>query len=154
LGECRLICLVLDSYFYNMADVHDKETRSYNMSRIKGKDTKPEMVVRKYLHAHGFRYRLHVKNLPGKPDIVLPKYKTVIFVHGCFWHGHENCKYFVVPKTKTEWWLKKINGNIENDGKVVEALTNAGWKIITIWECELKKDSDTRLNKLVNNLQL
>ncbi len=123
-----------------MADVHDKETRSYNMSRIKGKNTKPEMVVRKYLHAHGFRYRLHVKNLPGKPDIVLPKYKTVIFVHGCFWHGHENCKYFVVPKTKTEWWVKKINGNIENDGKVSEALTNAGWKIITIWECELKAE--------------
>jgi DNA mismatch endonuclease (patch repair protein) len=85
-----------------MADVHNKETRSYNMSRIKGKNTKPEMLVRKFLHANGFRYRLHVKNLPGKPDIVLPKYKTVIFIHGCFWHGHENCKYFVVPKTRTE----------------------------------------------------
>jgi DNA mismatch endonuclease (patch repair protein) len=79
-----------------MADVHDKATRSYNMSRIKGKNTKPEMLVRKFLFAHGFRYRLHVSNLPGKPDIVLPKYKTVIFVHGCFWHGHEGCKYFVI----------------------------------------------------------
>ncbi|MGI8636005.1 MAG: very short patch repair endonuclease [Segetibacter sp.] len=96
-----------------MADVHDKETRSYNMSRIKGKDTKPEMLVRKFLHGEGFRYRIHAKNLPGKPDIVLPKYKTVIFVHGCFWHGHEGGKYYVVPKTRTEWWLNKIIGNVE-----------------------------------------
>jgi len=108
------------------------------MSRIKGKDTKPEMLVRKFLHAKGYRYRLHVKGLPGKPDIVLPKYKTVIFVHGCFWHGHEGCKYFVVPKTKTEWWLKKINSNIANDQKAVAALQKNGWKIITLWECEFK----------------
>ena len=121
-----------------MADVHDKETRSYNMSRIKGKDTKPEMLVRKFLHRQGFRYRLHAKNLPGKPDIVLPKYKTVIFVHGCFWHGHEDCKYYVVPKTRTEWWLNKINGNVQNDKKAFEALKELGWKIIEIWECELK----------------
>ena len=94
-----------------MADVHDKKTRSFNMSRIKGKDTKPEMVVRRFLFANGFRYCLHDKRFPGKPDIVLPKYKTVIFVHGCFWHGHEGCKYFVVPKTRTEWWLEKINSN-------------------------------------------
>ena len=87
------------------------------MSRIKGKNTKPEMLVRKFLHAHGFRYKLHDKSLPGKPDIVLPKYKTVIFVHGCFWHGHTNCKYFVVPKTKTDWWLNKIYANIANDTK-------------------------------------
>jgi len=105
-----------------MADVHSKETRSYNMSRIKGKNTKPEMLVRKFLHAHGYRYRLHDKKLPGKPDIVLPKYKTVIFVHGCFWHGHNNCKYFVVPKTRTEWWLNKINGNIGNNAKNIKAL--------------------------------
>ena len=119
-------------------DVHNKQTRSYNMSRIKGKDTKPEMLVRRYLHAHGFRYRLHVKDLPGKTDIVLPKYKTVIFIHGCFWHGHEGCRYFVVPKTRTDWWLAKINSNIANDVKAVAALTKAGWKIITLWECELK----------------
>ena len=86
-----------------MADVHSPATCSYNMSRIRATDTKPEMLVRRYLHARGFRYRLHVKELPGKPDIVLPKYKTVIFIHGCFWHGHEGCKYFVVPKTRTEW---------------------------------------------------
>jgi DNA mismatch endonuclease (patch repair protein) len=122
-----------------MADVHSKETRSYNMSRIKSKNTKPEMLVRQFLHKNGFRYRLHVKDMPGKPDIVLPKYKTVIFTHGCFWHGHEGCKYYVVPKTRTEWWLNKIQGNATNDAKAEALLTEAGWKIIKIWECELKK---------------
>jgi len=101
-----------------MTDVHDQKTRSYNMSRIKGKNTKPEIIVRKFLFANGFRYKLHDTKLPGKPDIVLPKYKTVIFVHGCFWHGHVNCKYYVVPKTKTQWWLDKIGKNIERDIKV------------------------------------
>ena len=108
------------------------------MSRIKAKNTKPEMLVRRFLHANGFRYRLHVKDLPGKPDIVLPKYKTVIFVHGCFWHGHKGCKYYVIPKTKTEWWLNKINGNIANDRKAERALKKEGWKILTLWECDLK----------------
>jgi DNA mismatch endonuclease, patch repair protein len=133
-----------------MADVHDKETRSYNMSQIKSKNTKPEMLVRKFLHANGFRYRLHAKNLPGKPDIVLPKYKTVIFVHGCFWHGHERCKYFVVPKTRTEWWLNKINGNIANDLKALRALKKQGWKAINLWECDLKP---LYLNKSLSSLQ-
>ena len=108
------------------------------MSRIKSKDTKPEMLVRKFLHAQGYRYRLHDKKLPGKPDIVLAKYRTVIFVHGCFWHGHSKCKYYVVPKTRTEWWLNKINGNITNDAKAAKALKKDGWKIITVWECQLK----------------
>lgn len=136
-----------------MADVHDKATRSYNMSRIKGKDTKPEMLVRKFLHAQGYRYRLHVKYLPGKPDIVLPKYKTVIFVHGCFWHGHEGCRYYVVPKTKTEWWLNKINGNIANDHKAEKALIDLGWNIITLWECDLKPATiDVSLNTLLQRL--
>jgi DNA mismatch endonuclease (patch repair protein) len=121
-----------------MADVHDKATRSYNMSQIKSRNTKPEMLVRKFLHANGFRYRLHVKALPGKPDIVLPKHRTTIFVHGCFWHGHEHCKYYVVPKTQTEWWLNKINGNIANDVKAIKALKREGWKIINLWECNLK----------------
>jgi len=112
-----------------MADVHTKEIRSYNMSRIKAKNTKPEMLVRRLLHAHGYRYRLHDKKLPGKPDIVLPKYKTAIFVHGCFWHGHKDRKYFVVPKTRTEWWLNKINSRIANDAKVAKALKKEGWKI-------------------------
>jgi len=121
-----------------MADVHDKATRSYNMSRIKGKDTKPEMIVRRFLHANGFRYRLHVKGLPGKPDIVLPKYRTVIFVHGCFWHGHEGCKYFKIPGTRTEWWREKIERNKDNDKKAIKALRNSGWTVISIWECRLK----------------
>lgn len=121
-----------------MADVHNKATRSFNMSRIKGKDTKPELVVRKFLYSKGFRYRLHDKRLPGKPDIVLPKYKTVIFINGCFWHGHEGCKYFVVPKTRTEWWVEKISKNIYNDQKNMNSLIEMGWKVIVLWECELK----------------
>lgn len=108
------------------------------MSRIRSKDTKPEMLVRKFLFSKGYRFRLHVKNLAGKPDIVLPKYRTVIFIHGCFWHGHEQCKYFVVPKTRTEWWLNKISKNTSNDLTAEQALSSEGWKVITIWECELK----------------
>ncbi|MEJ2905152.1 very short patch repair endonuclease [Pedobacter panaciterrae] len=122
-----------------MTDVHSKETRSYNMSKIKGKDTAPELLVRTFLHKNGFRYRIHVNDLPGKPDIVLPKYKTVIFVHGCFWHGHEDCKYYVVPKTRTEWWLNKINTNIINDQITQGKLIEKGWRIVEIWECDLKK---------------
>lgn len=121
------------------------------MSRIKGKNTKPEMLVRKFLFSKGFRYRLHDSKLPGKPDIILPKYKTVIFVHGCFWHGHEGCKYYVVPKTRAEWWLNKINGNIANDKKKRFALKKAGWKVIHVWECELKplkiREAELRLLK-------
>jgi len=132
-----------------MADVHSKETRSFNMSRIKGKDTKPELLVRKFLFSQGFRYRLHDKKLPGKPDVILPKYKTVIFINGCFWHGHEGCKYFVIPKTRTEWWLDKINTTIANDTKVISALQNLGWKVIIVWECELRpKKVDETLNQL------
>lgn len=138
-----------------MADVHDKATRSYNMSRIKGKDTKPEMLVRKFLFSKGFRYRLHDKKLPGKPDIVFPKYKTVIFINGCFWHGHEGCKYFVVPKTRTEWWLEKILGNIQNDNIKVCALKELGWRVITIWECELKPmQLGCSFHKLLNDIKL
>ena len=109
------------------------------MSRIKGKDTKPEMLVRKFLHANGYRYKLHHKKLPGKPDMVLPKYKTVIFVHGCFWHGHANCKYFVVPKTNTQWWTDKINRNKVNEEKVIKVLKKDGWKVIVVRECKLKR---------------
>jgi DNA mismatch endonuclease, patch repair protein len=108
------------------------------MSMIKGKNTKPEMLVRKFLHTNDYRYKLHDKKLPGKPDIVLPKYHTVIFVHGCFWHGHTNCKYFVVPKTRTQWWTDKINRNKANDEKAVKALKKEGWKVINVWECDLK----------------
>jgi len=123
-----------------MADVHDKKTRSYNMSRIKGENTKPEILVRQFLHKNGFRFRLNYSKLPGKPDIVLPKYKTVIFVNGCFWHGHENCKYYVVPNTKTEWWLNKINKTKQRDIVNEQELESLGWKVKVIWECELKTD--------------
>ncbi|MDV3626778.1 very short patch repair endonuclease [Elizabethkingia anophelis] len=136
-----------------MTDVHSREVRSFNMSRIKGKDTKPELLVRKFLFSEGFRYRLHDKKLPGKPDVILPKYKTVIFVNGCFWHGHQNCKYFVLPKTRIEWWLNKINTTIANDEKVVESLQNDGWKTIVIWECELKKEkSENTLSELIKKI--
>lgn len=121
-----------------MADVHDKATRSYNMSRIKNKNTKPEILVRKFLFANGFRYRLNVKKLPGKPDIVLPKYKTAIFVNGCFWHRHENCKYFKLPATRTEWWKEKIEGNIKNDTIKHAQLVALGYKVLIFWECEIK----------------
>src|ERR1700733_780756 len=124
-----------------MTDVHSKETRSYNMSRIRSKDTKPEMLVRKFLHKHGFRYRLHVKTLPGKPDIVLPKYGVVIFIHGCFWHGHEQCQAATLPETRKDWWSDKIEKNIINDQKSEETLRGLGWKIITIWTCNLKKSA-------------
>jgi DNA mismatch endonuclease (patch repair protein) len=121
-----------------MADVHDKATRSYNMSRIKNKNTKPEILVRKFLFANGFRYRINDKKLPGKPDIVLPKYKTVIFVNGCFWHGHESCKYFKLPATRTEWWKAKIDGNIKNDLKKHTQLVTLGFKVLVVWECKIK----------------
>lgn len=123
------------------------------MSRIKGKNTRPEMLVRTFLHSMGFRYRLHVKTLPGKPDIVLPKYKTVIFIHGCFWHGHKGCKYYVVPKTRSEWWFNKINRNSVNDYKSVENLQNNDWTVFVLWECELKNiNLLNTLNKLMNQL--
>jgi DNA mismatch endonuclease (patch repair protein) len=109
------------------------------MSRIKGKDTKPEILVCKFLFSQGFRYKLHDKKLTGTPDIVLPKYNTVIFVHGCFWHGHKNCKYANIPKTRTEWWLNKITRNQKNDRKNISLLKSEGWQVITVYECRLKK---------------
>jgi DNA mismatch endonuclease (patch repair protein) len=137
-----------------MADVHSKETRSYNMSRIRGKDTGPEIVVRKFLFAKGFRYRLYDKRLPGKPDIVLPKYKTVIFIHGCFWHGHQHCRYFTIPKSNTEWWLNKIHKNQQNDLNALSLLKAQGYKVITVWGCQLKKKLiDITLHDLIITLQ-
>jgi DNA mismatch endonuclease (patch repair protein) len=136
-----------------MADVHDKKTRSFNMSQIKAKHTRPELLVRKFLHAHGFRYTLHDKKLAGKPDLVLPKYKTVIFIHGCFWHGHAGCKYYVVPKTRTDWWLNKINGNKLHDSYAIMTLKKEGWKIITVWECDLKSaKAEKTLDRLLKKL--
>jgi len=136
-----------------MADVHDKKTRSYNMSQIRSKNTKPEILVRKFLFSKGFRYRIHDKKLSGKPDIVLPKYKTVIFIHGCFWHGHDDCKYFVVPKTRKKWWLNKITRNKQLDIINSEKLLSDNWKVLIIFECQLKKDKQVfTLNELINNL--
>jgi DNA mismatch endonuclease (patch repair protein) len=138
----------------NMTDVHDKKTRSFNMSQIKGKDTKPEMLVRKFLFSNGIRYKLHDKKLPGKPDLVFPKYKKIVFIHGCFWHGHEGCKYFVIPKTRTEWWLNKINRNKDKDAESIMELKKRGWGIISIWECELKPDKrENKLKALIKNLK-
>ena len=135
-------------------DVHDKKTRSYNMSRIKGKNTKPEEIVRTYLFSKGFRYRKNDKKLPGTPDIVLPKYKTVIFVNGCFWHGHKDCRYFVIPKTNTDFWLNKINTNVERDKHKQEALKELGWNVIVVWECELKsKLAEQTLSDLIGKLK-
>lgn len=134
-------------------DVHDKKTRSYNMSMIKGKNTKPEELVRKYLFSRGFRYRKNDKRLPGSPDIVLPKYKTVIFVNGCFWHGHAGCRYFVWPKSNQEFWQKKISDNIQRDLKKRHLLESQGWRVLVIWECELKKDRiNENMDKLINSI--
>ncbi len=130
-----------------MADVHDKKTRSFNMSRIKGTNTKPEILVRQFLFKNRFRYRLNYKKLPGKPDIVLPKYKTVIFVNGCFWHGHENCKDYVIPKTRTDWWIEKINQTKIRDLSTSTELESLGWTVKVIWECELKTDKREQVLK-------
>lgn len=136
-----------------MADVHDKETRSYNMSKIRAKDTKPEILVRKFLFSKGFRFRIHDKKLPGKPDIVLRKYQTVIFVHGCFWHGHDECAYYVVPKSNTDFWVQKIKGNKEKDIKNLAKLISSGWRVITIFECQLKPQTKLKtLNELLSQL--
>lgn len=121
-------------------DKHSKEVRSYNMSQIRSTNSKPEIIVRKYLFSKGLRYRKNVKTLPGKPDIVLPKYKTIVFVNGCFWHGHKNCKYFVMPKSNIEFWNEKISRNISRDEEIHRELSAAGWNVIVVWECELKKD--------------
>jgi len=137
-----------------VADVHTPEQRSYNMSRIRGKDTKPEELVRKYLFSQGFRYRKNDVRLPGKPDIVLPKYKTVIFVNGCFWHAHEGCRYFVWPKNNADFWKKKIESNIQRDDRNYQLLERQGWKIIIVWECELKKDfANERLAAVCSELK-
>lgn len=137
-----------------MTDVHDIKTRSYNMSQIRSKNTKPELIVRKFLFSEGFRYRIHYKKLPGKPDIVMPKYKTVIFVHGCFWHGHEGCKYFVIPKSRTEWWQNKIENNKKRDINHIIKLISEGWNVIVIYECELKRtEIEITLKRLIKQLR-
>ena len=134
-----------------MADVHDKATRSYNMSRIRNKDTKPEILVRKFLFANGFRYRLNDKKLPGKPDIVLPKFKTVLFVHGCFWHRHPGCKRATTPASNRDYWDKKFARTVARDAKNERELADMGWRVLVVWECELK-DMDALEGKLTSFL--
>ena len=129
-------------------DVHTPEQRQRNMSAIKGKDTKPEIQVRKALHALGYRFRLHRKDLPGKPDIVLPKYKTVIFVNGCFWHRHPGCKYASTPSTNSDFWNAKFEENTARDNRNYAQLEELGWKVVVIWECEAK-DIEKLIKKLL-----
>jgi DNA mismatch endonuclease (patch repair protein) len=137
-----------------MSDIYSKAKRSEIMSRISGKGTKPEILVRKFLFAHGYRYRKNVKELPGKPDVVLTKYKTVIFIHGCFWHGH-NCKAGKLPETRKEFWDNKISDNIARDKKDTNALKESGWKVIIIWQCEIKSQSlrQQRLELLITEIK-
>lgn len=121
-----------------MADVFSKEKRSLVMSLVGSKNTKPEIVVRKFLFSKGLRYRIHTKHLPGKPDIVLKKYGTVIFVNGCFWHGHDNCGHYLKPKTNKKFWNEKITNNLQRDKRNISGLKKLGWNVIVIWECQLK----------------
>ncbi len=136
-----------------MSDVLTKEQRHHCMSNVKSKNTKPEILVRKFLFSHGYRYRVNRKDLPGKPDIVLPKYKIVVFINGCFWHGHENCKYATIPETNHDFWFTKISGNVERDKLTREKLTQMGWRVIYIWQCQLKaKEKDATLKNLITIL--
>ena len=139
-----------------MADVHTKTQRSYTMSRIRSTETKPEVIVRKYLFSRGLHYRKNDKRYHGKPDIVLPKYKTIVFVHGCFWHQHEGCRYAVMPSTNVDFWKKKLSANISRDISTKLLLESQGWNVITIWECELRKEKrentlDTLYHSIINN---
>ena len=136
-----------------MADNHSKEVRSKNMSHIRSTNSKPEEIVRKYLFSKGFRYRKNVRTLPGCPDIVLPKYHTVILVNGCFWHKHD-CGRFVWPSSNTEYWIPKINRNVERDKQNHKKLIDMGWKVMIIWECELKKNvREDRLERLIKEIK-
>lgn len=134
-----------------MVDIVDKKTRSRMMSGIRGKDTKPEILLRKQLHARGFRFRLHDRKLPGNPDLVLRKYNAVIFVHGCFWHRHEGCRYSTTPATRPEFWAEKFAGNVERDKRNIEALRKTGWRVAVVWECGLRKSySSSTTDQLVS----
>ncbi|MBX3007646.1 MAG: DNA mismatch endonuclease Vsr [Melioribacteraceae bacterium] len=132
-------------------DTISKEKRSHNMAAIKAKNTKPEIIVRKYLHAQGFRFRIHRNDLPGKPDIVLSKYKVIIFVHGCFWHQHKGCKRSNIPKSNNIYWVPKLVNNVYRDKENIKLLKKNGWEIIVIWECEIKKNRmEAKLRKITN----
>lgn len=128
-----------------MTDIVDQQTRSRMMAGIKGKNTKPELALRRALHARGLRYRLHSKNVHGRPDLVLPKHRAVIFVHGCFWHRHEGCRYATTPATRVAFWQAKFDANVARDSAVRRALLTAGWRVATIWECALRKPDQVTL---------
>ena len=134
-------------------DVFTKEKRSEVMSRIKGQDTKIEVMVRSRLFNDGFRFRKNDKRYPGKPDVLLSKYRTAIFIHGCFWHGHKGCKYFTVPKTRTDFWLNKIDANRKNDIRNKKKLKSLGWKVLEVWECRIKKDFEAQIGKIKSKLK-
>ncbi len=133
-------------------DIVDKKTRSKIMSKVGRKSTGPEVKLRKALFARGFRYRLNVKKLPGSPDIVLPKYRAAIFVHGCFWHRHEGCRYATMPKSRVEFWTKKFEANVARDRRNVEELLEMGWRVAIVWECALKVKGEERFEALVNDV--
>ena len=133
-------------------DVVDAATRSRMMKGIRSKNTQPEMTVRRYLHAHGFRYRLHARNLPGSPDLVLPKYTVAIFVHGCFWHRHAGCRYATSPANNAEHWKSKFDANVQRDARKEAMLRSAGWRVLVVWECELRHTPEDRLHKLVDEI--
>ena len=136
-----------------MADTLSPEDRSKRMSLIRSKNTKIEVKVRKYLFSQGYRFRINDKRYAGHPDIVLPKYKTIVFIHGCFWHNHLNCKIAHIPKSNTNFWVEKINRNVANDKKHVDALEAEGWKVITLWECEIDRDFDNTMLRLIREIQ-
>ncbi len=125
-----------------MVDIVDKATRSRMMASIRGRDTKPEMLVRKALHRRGFRFRLHARNVPGRPDLLLPRYRAAIFVHGCFWHRHTGCRYATTPATNPEFWQRKFDSNVERDQRDLKALEAAGWRVAIVWECGFKSIGD------------
>lgn len=134
-----------------LVDIVDTVTRSRMMSGIKGKNTSPELIIRKALHARGFRFRIHTAHLPGKPDLILPKFKAAIFVHGCFWHGH-NCRYFKPPKTRTAFWMNKINKNKVRDAVQIAKLNEIGWRTLIIWECAIRKMKSENSNTLIDTV--
>jgi DNA mismatch endonuclease, patch repair protein len=132
-----------------MAEKIDPKVRSRMMAGIRGRDTKPELMIRRHLHAQGLRFRLDARDLPGRPDVVLPRWKAVVFAHGCFWHRHQDCSFFRLPKTRPEFWAEKIQRNVERDCAAIEQLRNAGWRVAVIWECALRKEPERTLDSLV-----
>ena len=134
-------------------DIVDPEVRSRMMSSIRGRDTKPEMLVRRYLHSRGMRFRIHRRDLPGRPDLTLPKWNAAVFIHGCFWHGHEQCRYFRLPATRTDFWKTKIGGNAVRDARAEDGLRNLGWRVLVVWECAMRDHATETLETLFEQIR-